>query len=276
MSDSVLLAERIRALERRLAALEAQDPVDQTQFLLASGARAGAAGQAQTFGNVLYAPNYLPTFSTDPDSQQFNAGSGGIPTGWTQVDAAAGTSITAYPGFWSLTGSSADTAWQFKKQMSALNGSSAWNSFTFGPILYHDPRLVADTVYRFGLYADNSGSPNQNVFLRVVLVWDSAAGFWKVRAERKDGTTQTDGTYFNLYQIPIVQPLYLRVLVRTSATNVLRAYIGNNQATWMSLMNVNATYTWNTPWAQLDLASRQAGGVGDFILVGGLNRTADT
>lgn len=254
MHSELLLAEEIAALRRRLAAVEAQE---MTQ-------------------GVHYASAFLPSHSTLADSQQFNAGSGGVPTGWTVVDAPVASSLTNPPGYWYIAGTSANTTWQYKKQMAALTTPSIFNSFSLGPVLFRDGRWANDMVYLFGIYADNAGTPNQNVFLRCNLTWDSTAGFWKVRSERKDGATETDGSWFNLYQIPVAQPIWMRLVVQTAATILGRVYVGSSPLpiTHTLLQSANANYTWGTPWLQVDLASRGSG-IDCNFLMGGINRSTD-
>lgn len=289
MSELLMLAERMRALERRLQMLEASEPVgldhgkltgngddDHTQYLLATGQRAGATANAQMFSGNLHANNYMVNVSTDADSQLFNAGVGGTPTGWNEADAAAGSLLGQLPGYWALTGSSAETSWKYRKQMAALVGSNAWNSFSFGPVLFRDARIAGDCNYYFGIYRDNSGI-DENTFVRCRLWWDYANSLWKMRGERKDGATETDSAWYTLSSFPVAMPLYFRVVVRTSTpNNTVRCYVGGVQFgnCHTLMMDASATYAWGNLWAQMH-STRPATGVNDAIYVAALNRTSD-
>lgn len=271
------LLTRLDELGRRLARQESSEALAKTQVLLVDGSNTGATAQVQAFTRAIYSPDFLPAISADSDSQQFNANTGSTPTGWTETDAPVSSIQNFRLGYWRVTGSSTNTTWAYQKQVAALVGSSAFNSFALGPCYWRDGRWTGDVTYRFGIYANNAGSPNANVFLRVNLTWDSAAGYWKARGERKDGTTQTDGSWFNLYQVPVVQPVWLRVVVRTTPTINGRCYIGGTPVyeAHTLLQDANANYTWGTPWLVVELSARPASGIENYFYMGAMNRTSD-
>lgn len=208
-----------------------------------------------------------------------NTGSGTIPSGWTQTDAAQLTRLDQPYGFWQIVGASGETSWAFKKQSPFTIESlaaNAWKSFWVGPLLLREGLYTADVNYYFGVYRDSAGI-DVNTFARININWSSASSIWQVRAERKDGTTQTNGTYYALSRIP-AQPIWLRVGLQNNTNKNMVGYMNGTPfvALDMPLMSaaVGSGVTWGQVWWQFSM-SRGAGN-DDRILIGGIDYTADS
>jgi len=209
-----------------------------------------------------------------------NTGSGTIPSGWTQTDAAQATKLNDPYGFWNLVGASGETSWAFKMQtgftIESL-ASNAWKSFWVGPILLRESLASADINYYFGVYRNNAGAIDTNTFVRMNINWNSAGSTWQVRGERKDGTTQTNGTYYTLARIP-VQPFGARIALQNNTNKNMVVYLMPNQFVPIHMniggATVGSGVTWGNVWWQFSM-SRGAGN-DDRILIGGIDYTADS
>lgn len=278
MSDLVALAERLRALERRIERAEAMEH-GHSEYLLASGARVGATAQAQTFGYPLVAPALLPAVSAHPDSELFVVPLASTPPRWTQVDSAVSSNTTT-PGFWSLGATSTNTTWKFRRQVAPFPAGN--HSCLFGPLLFRDARWAENVTYRFGVIAGDGGVADESIFLRAVLEWDALTALWRIRAERGSEGVQTNSVWLNLSSNPYIQPVFMRVIVGTptgTANSSLRAYFGSHWLPYSQTMMRSwaiPAYAWgDSPFLQMELASRGAG-VNDILYLGGISRTADS
>lgn len=208
-----------------------------------------------------------------------NTGTNTIPTGWTQTDAAQTTAMNDEYGFWSIVGSSGDAAWKFRKQTPFTIGSLATNeykSFWVGPVIIKESLPTADLNYYFGVYRNNAGAIDENTFIRININWLNASSLWQIRAERKDGTTQTNGTYYPLARLPVA-PLWLRLVLRNSTNRDVLAYFAGVPfpVAQMQLMNatVGSGITWGQVWLQFH--SSRGAGTDDRIMVGGIDYSGD-
>lgn len=209
-----------------------------------------------------------------------NTGGGTIPSGWTQTDAAQLTRLDQPYGFWQIVGASGETSWAFKKQTPFTIESlsvNAWKSFRVGPLLLRNGLYSADVNYSFGVYRNNAGAIDTNTFARINVNWASATSNWQVRAERKDGTTQTNGTYYALSGA-LTQPLWLRIGLQNNTNKNMVGYMNATPFVPldMPLMSaaVGSGVTWGQVWWQFSM-SRGAGN-DDRILIGGIDYTADS
>lgn len=273
-----LTRPEIDTLKNQVAALQAQEPSDS---LVADGSVTGATTAPQSFTYPIIAPwmDFALVDATNGSHFNDNTGSGTIPSGWTQTDAAQATQVNAPVGFWTLNGAAGETSWSFKKQtpfnIESLS-ASAWKSFIVGPLLLRDGLYTADVNYYFGVYRNNAGI-DANTFVRININWLSASSLWQVRAERKDGTTQTNGTYYTLARSP-VQPLWLRVALQFAANRPMAAYFNGTPfrpALDIPLMSANVgSVTWGQVWWQFSM-SRGAGN-DDRVMIGGIDYSSDT
>jgi hypothetical protein len=272
MSDLVAVANELRTLRRRLDRLEAQEH-GHDQYLLTSGGRAGAQGQAQEFGYPLIAPWYDGVLRHTVDSSYFNQNAAGGPADWTAVNAASSSSLNTAIGFWRLVGSSSVTAWKYRRRLAALTEASNY-SLCFGPVLWRDGRYTADATYTLGIYRDNgSGTIDETQYNRIELRWDSAGLAWQVRNVMSNGSTTYTSSYATL-SVPLVQPLFFRVHGQTNG-DLKRAYMGTAQLadTHTLLQEKTLAISYNTPWLQVTMA--RGAGVNDYLYLGGFDRTAD-
>lgn len=214
------------------------------------------------------------------DSDHFNDNTSTYPTTWTEVDAATTTDTNDVYGFWTISGYPGSiTSWKYRKQLSydieADTANGDWLSIHWGPLFFRDGQYPNDLTYYLGFYADNSGAIDETIFLRIAIQWDSSAGAWQARGERKDGTTQTNGSWVVLSGAPIVFPLYIRQSIRffTSGTDVMRTYLGSIPVTSSHtiLTDDSMQVTWGQIWAQIHM-SRSNSGVNDFIWLGAIDR----
>lgn len=219
------------------------------------------------------------------DGSHFNNNGSSYPSGWTEVDAALATRTNEVYGTWTMIGGgSGSTSWKYRRQGSvdieADSASGETYSFEWGPIFWRDGQYPADLTYYFGVYADNAGSINENIFIRVALNWDASGGNWRVRQERKDGSTQTNGAWNDITQYPVSQPIYLRNVTRFYPSHppneMARSYIGSTPIpiaqTALALATMNVT--WGQAWWQTHM-TRSASGLFDYLYIGGVDRGSD-
>jgi hypothetical protein len=215
------------------------------------------------------------------DGNHFNDNDDSYPQGWTEVDAAFATDTNSTYGFWYLEGNTVDLSWKYRTQLSVDIESDVpsgdWVSFIWGPILFRDFQSPSDLTYYFGLYADSGGSIDEDIFIRTAVNWDSSGGIWRVRGERKDGSTQTNDSWFTLSSYPPPMPIYVRSVIRYSTTGSAkrgRAYVGSSYigSTHTQLSNaVPFNVTWGQVWMQCH-QSRNNTGINDYLLIGGIDR----
>ncbi|TXH48148.1 MAG: hypothetical protein E6Q97_25430 [Desulfurellales bacterium] len=215
----------------------------------------------------------------DPaNGSHFNDNTATYPAGWTQVDDPQETRSNDEYGYWSIVGSNGNNSWKYRKQspydIGALT-SNAYKSFHFGPLIVREVLPTADLNYYFGIYRDNSGI-DENTFVRLNINWSSASSLWQIRAERKDGVTQTNGTYYPLARLPVA-PLWLRVVARNSTNRDVFAYVGAVRFPLVQMQLANAALgsgvTWGQVWLQLHLA--RGSGPDDRIMLGGHDYSDD-
>jgi len=209
----------------------------------------------------------------ETEGQLFTEYASATPTGWTEIDGAVDSNTTRRYGFWFLKDG---TSWKFNKQ-STLEieslASNFWASFLYGPILFKDGDFSGDVHYRLGIYADDSGSIDEDIFTRINLYWNSGSNIWQVRGEGKDGTTQTNGTYKTL-SFPYAMPLYFRLVIRnhtTAGSRKVRVYIGTSPEpdSHSLLQDLTFSATWSDVWWQIQ--QTKAGGVADGLFIGAVD-----
>lgn len=209
-------------------------------------------------------------------ASHFRDNDSSYPAGWTETDAAATTNTNTRYSFWYLLGSNAETSWKYRVQSDITLESLAantWMSFVFGPIVFRDGGYTADLDYILGIYR-NSGGIDESTYSRVRLHWDSGTSVWQIRGEEKDVTTGVnhDGTYQTL-DLPIHEPLYIRMLVRNVAAKTTRQYWGTQPvADGHSLLQEQAptvAQTWGQVWLQVEMS--RGAGVQDYFYIGALD-----
>lgn len=278
--EEKLTRPEIDELKAKVAALEAQEPPD---ALLATGTTTGATSSPQPFTLPIIAPwmDYPLRDTTNGSHFNDNTGNGTIPAGWTQGDAAQAMQVNSPYGFWTITGAAGETSWAFRRQIpSAFNieslGSNVWKSFLVGPVLLKDGIYTADLNYYFGIYRNNAGSIDQNTFARININWSSASSIWQIRGERKDGSTQTNGTYTTISRAP-VPALWLRVALQNATNKPMAAYWGGVPFVSLNslLMSANVgSVTWGQAWWQFSMS--RGAGVDDRVLIGGIDYSGDS
>ena len=278
LGDSPLLqmANELNALRVRLRALETQETAT---GLLLDGSLVGANNQAQEFTFGLISPVVDYPLADQTNGSHFTDNSITYPAGWTQVDAPQATSTSDLYSYWSIVGAAGETAWKYRKQTPftiAALATNAHKSFIAGPILIKESLPTADLNYYFGVYRDNAGTIDENTFCRLNINWLAASSLWQVRAERKDGTTQTNGTYYALPRVP-VGPFWLRVTLKNSTNRDVFAYVGAVPLSLMQMQLMNATVgsgvTWGQVWIQFHMS--RGAGPDDRILIGGVDYSGD-
>lgn len=200
------------------------------------------------------------------------------PTDWTQSDAPQTTATNDEYSFWSIVGAAGETSWKYRKQTPYTIGSltaNAYKSFHVGPIIIKESLPTADLNYYFGIYRD-SGGIDENTFIRININWSSASSLWQIRAERKDGTTQTNGTYYTLARLPVA-PLWVRVTARNSTNRDVFGYFGAVRFPLAQMQLMNATLgsgiTWGQVWLQFHMS--RGAGPDDRIMIGGYDYSDD-
>lgn len=217
----------------------------------------------------------------DPtNGNHLNDNTATFPADWTQADSPQTTATNEVKGFWSIIGSSGNAAWKYQKQ-TPFNIESlsvnAYKSFHLGPIYIKESLPTADLNYYLGIYRNNAGAIDENTFIRININWSSASSIWQARAERKDGTTQTNGTYYTLPRAPIGQ-LWARVALRNSTNKDVFGYIGSTPYHLMHMQLMNATVgagvTWGQVWWQFHMS--RGTGPDDRIMIGGYDYSDNT
>lgn len=266
------MAEEVRALRARIKALETQES---GASLSPTGSVVGATDQPQefTFGAIAPLLDYPLLDSTNGD--HLNDDSATYPAGWTEADAPQATNTNDALGYWSLVGSSGNAAWKYRRRTPFDIGSLATNaskSFHLGPIIIKESLPTADLNYYLGVYRNNAGAIDEDTFIRININWLNASSLWQVRAERKDGTTQTNGTYYPLARVP-VGPLWVRLTLKNSTNRDVFAYVGAVPFPVMQMQvmnsNVGSGVTWGQVWWQLHMS--RGAGPDDRLMVGGVD-----
>lgn len=184
-------------------------------------------------------------------SYHFDENNSGVPTGWTEDTAAVLSRQTDLASHWLLRGASSNTYFRYYaiQSFDMASAPSTYVGWRFHFSLTNVD-FTADLTYRFGFHAtDGAGTVNDDIFLRVALQWDSSAEQWQVREERKDGTTQTDGTWLVLDNNPLILPMIIKARIRTGLDSVVTA-IGHsfNEDAYLQLEGANTmAVTWNEP-----------------------------
>lgn len=271
----LMLAEEIKALQIRIKALETQEAVPS---LTAAGSTLGATSQQQAFTLGVLAPWVDYPLDDPTNGSHFNDNTASYPAGWTQADDPQTTASNNEYGFWSIVGSNGNNSWKYRKQSPYNIGSlasNAYKSFHFGPLLIREVLPTADLNYYFGIYRD-SGGIDENTFVRLNINWLAASSLWQLRAERKDGTTQTNSAYYPLARLPVA-PLWLRVTARNSTNRDVAAYLGAVRFPLMQMQLMNATLgsgiTWGQVWLQIHMS--RGAGPDDRIMLGGYDYSDD-
>lgn len=240
------------------------------------------APPSSTFATGITAPFVdYPLADNNGSSFPENTGAGTIPGGWTQVDSAAATYLNAPRSYWTLGGTSGDSAWEYKKQTAydfeAVVASNAYKSYWIGPIIIKDGLYSADLDYYLALHADNAGAPDATKFVRLNIHWDSSGTKWQIRGQHKDGTTQTDGTFYDLARMPLT-PFWLRLTLKNDTNKAVTVYTGaapyQQTHTPLASGNASSSVTWGQAWFNFSMA-RSTGGA-DYILIGGFDYSADS
>lgn len=274
LSDNPLLqvAQEVAILRQRIKTLEVQETA---QGLRPDGSVVGATNQQQEFTFGVIAPWFdFPLFDATNGSH-LNDDSITYPAGWTQADDPQTTNTNDAFGFWSLVGSNGNNSWKYRRQtpfdIGAL-ASNAYKSFHVGPIIIKESLPTADLNYYFGIYRNNAGAIDENTFIRININWLNASSLWQIRAERKDGTTQTNGTYYPLARLPVA-PLWLRLTLRNSTNRDVFAYFGAVPFPVMQMQvmnsNVGSGVTWGQVWWQFHMS--RSTGPDDRLMVGGVD-----
>lgn len=281
--EEKLTRPEIDTLKNKVAALEAQETPTLSTYLQADGTITGATSSPQPFTLPIIAPwvDYPLGDTTNGSHFNDNTGNGTMPAGWTQGDAAQAMQVNSPYGFWTITGASGEASWAFRRQIpSGFNieslGSNVWKSFLVGPILLRDSGYTADVNYYFGIYRNNAGSIDQNTFARININWSSASSIWQIRGERKDGTTQTNGTYVAIARAP-VPALWLRVALQNATNKPTAIYFGGVPFVSLNtlLMSANVgSVTWGQAWWQFSMS--RGAGADDRVLIGGIDYSGDS
>lgn len=232
-----------------------------------------------TYARPIVAPWMDYPLDDITNGSYFNDNTSTYPADWAQVDSAQATATNDEYGFWSIVGAAGNTTWKFRKQTPFDIGSLASNeykSFWVGPIIVKESLPTADLNYYFGIYRNNAGTIDENTFIRLNINWSSASSIWQIRAERKDGTTQTNGTYYPLARLPIA-PLWLRLVLRNSTNRDVFAYFGAVRFPLMQMQLMSATVGSGVTWGQVWLQFHMSRGAGpdDRIMVGGIDYSND-
>ncbi len=263
-----------------LTATQAATIIAEADTLLeANGSVTGATTNPQAFTRNIIAP-WMDSLLLDPtNGSYFNDNSGSIPAGWTQVDAPQATNTNGVYGFWTIIGASGETSWKYRRQTPFTIESlttNAWKSFWSGPFLMREGLYSADLNYYIGVYRNNAGTPDDNTFVRLNINWDSASSTWRVRGEYKDGTTQTNGTYYTLARLP-VQPVGVRIALQNNTNKNMQIYFGNQPFTSIQMplqgAAVGSGVTWGQVWWQFSMS--RGAGADDRILIGGIDYSND-
>lgn len=254
MADLLAILNEVNTLRRKVDDLATREYVTAQNNLIVAG--------------WLDAPLLDPT-----NASHFNDNTNSFPAGWTQAAAAAIQQTNDPVGFWNLGGSSV-ASWKFRRQSPfTIEGlaSNATKSFWVGPILLKDATPTANLTYHLGVYRNNAGI-DENTYVRAELNWDAATSVWRVRGERKDGTTVTSGAYTTLGRFPVA-PIWFRVMLKNDTNKTMRVMgVGMKHAELgLELMSatIGSGVTWGQVWWQFHL-SRGAGNP-DRVAIGGID-----
>lgn len=247
-------------VKRRLQGLETQDP-------------------AINFTGPLTATWLDYPLADTTNGNVFADNTASYPAGWTQATAPQATATNNPYGFWLLNGSAGTGAWKFRYQSPFTIESlaaNAYKSFHVGPLIIKDCLPTADLNYYFGIYRNNAGSIDENTFVRLNINWLTASSLWQIRAERKDGTTQTNGTYYTLARVPLM-PLWLRLVVTNTTNKDVLAYFGPTRFANMQMQLLSGQQgsgiTWGQVWWQFHMS--RGTGPDDRVLIGGIDYSSD-
>lgn len=250
------------------------DVADHPGYLTIDGSRTSGTNP-QVFDKNPQAPNYDFKLYDATNGDHFNTDGVTYPVGWTEVSSPFyGNSVSN--GFWIVANGGADTTWGYKKQpgftVESL-GSNAYISALYGPIRVMDSRNAADLTYYFGLYRDSTGI-DITTFNRIALNWDSASSVWRVRHEYKDGTTQTNGYWFNLPYPPLQQDLWFRITLQNDTNKSIRAYVSYDQSyraqSLIGNADIGSGVTWGNVWNQVSQIRGSSGTI-DILSIGGID-----
>lgn len=264
-----------------LTATQAATIIAEADTLLeANGSVTGATTNPQTFTRNVIAPWVDWPLLDSTNGNHFNQNNGSAMSGWTQVDAPQATNTNLAYGFWYIVGSAGDAAWKYRIQ-SPFNIESfptnVWKSFLVGPLLLREGAYTADINYYFGVYRNNAGTIDENTFVRLNLNWSSASSLWQIRGEYKDGTTQTNGSYFALSRL-FTQPLGVRIALQNNTNKNMQIYAGDTPIVPLQMAvqgaAVGSGVTWGQVWWQFH--STRGAGPDDRLLIGGIDYSNDS
>ena len=242
--------------------------------LALDGSTTGATIQEQTFTKSIIVPAVDQTLVSANDGTYFNEGTGTIPTGWVEVDAPVSASLSTRPGYWTITGSSANPTWKYRKQLSSTF-SGSYNAITFQDVIFRDAgsSFTADQTYYFSLIADNgSGTPDETKYNRVCVLYNATLKVWLIRGEVSDGTN----TYVSEYQamsVPITFPMDFRVVIRADLNSQKRTYFSTSKMSFSLLQDKTVTIAWNQAWVQVEHS--RGTGIDSYLFLGGIDRSTD-
>lgn len=264
-------------IKHRIRSLETQEA---SGALLADGSTLGATDQSQQFEFGIISTLIDAALLDPTNGNYFNGNTNTFPAGWTQATAPQATVTNNPYGFWTINGSSGTGAWKFRLQ-SPFNIESlvanTYKSFHIGPLIIKESLPTADLNYYFGVYRNNAGVIDENTFVRININWLNASSLWQIRAERKDGTTQTNGTYYTLARVPL-QPMWLRVVAANTTNKDVLGYFGpvrypNAQMQLMSA-TLGAGISWGQAWIQFSMT--RGAGPDDRVFIGGYDYSNDS
>lgn len=271
------------AMEDGISAGQLQG-LHKTDFVQADGSIVGASTYGQQFTNYVRTPYVIwrSDQTTHADSQYFDANVTGVPSGWTEVDAAATVSQTQKNGLLFFKGNTSETSWKYAKQMTSTFFGSGCTHFTFGPIYFRDGfYTTGDITYRFGLYNDNGGALGTTTYFNVGLKWNAALTprRWQIFGERETGGAKVDApAAFDLPLYTVPQPIYLGIGVY-AATGTLRTYFGYSPIvethTLINTVAPSPAYDWDAsnpelPWMVMQMTRSSSTGLDDYLYIGGI------
>lgn len=167
--------------------------------------------------------NYRPAISSL--GEYFDANDGSTPIGWVANDTANVTNQNKLPGFWYLQ-NNASSSFDYSKEIVTIPVTS-WQSFKFNQIRVRDGGFTGNQDIYYGIYGDTGSGMDDDIFLRCHLQWDSVSDIWQVRSQRKDGTTQVDGSWFQLDSF-MPKDFFIRC-VKANVLNIIRVYFGSSE-----------------------------------------------
>ena len=243
-------------IKKRVQRLETQEPVTE-------------------FTSNLVSPWIDSPLSDTTNGSHFNDDNGTFPAGWSVNDAAQESTTSAPVGFWKLVGAAGNTTYKYRTLTPldvVVSAPGGWKSYVMGPVIIKDALATADINYYFGIYRNNAGAIDENTFVRININWLQASSLWQIRAERKDGTTQTNGTYYTIPRMPI-PPMWLRIALQNSTNRDCGVFMGAINSAYLQtpLMTaaVGSSVTWGQAWMQIH--STRGTGPDDAILIGGVD-----